>query len=98
MDVDEPGQATEVQQLEGIRKRFLDALWNYSVVVDKETSQTTSVASNPGSENSQAIFPYRCATAPRPARTRADHSIDSSPIGAPAFSRQPPATAQCAST
>jgi hypothetical protein len=60
MDVEVP-QPTEVQQLQDIRDRFFNAIWNYSVVVDKETSQTTSVASNPSSDNAPAIYPYRCA-------------------------------------
>ena len=51
----------ELQQLQNLRKRFFDVLWNYSVIVDPETSHPTSVTSQTGAQAAQAIFPYRCA-------------------------------------
>jgi hypothetical protein len=58
MEIDEL-PPNEVQQLNDIRKRFYEVLWNFSVVVDPETSQATSVASNADSQAAHAIFPYR---------------------------------------
>lgn len=60
MELDE-APPNEVQQLRDVRKRFHTFLSEFSVIVDPETSQATSVASSAADAGENVIFPYKCA-------------------------------------
>lgn len=66
--MDEPGDIAgfdEVAQLDDIRRRFAEFLWNYSeyATTSQTTSEPGSAAPSGSNAGAATVFPYQCGSA-----------------------------------